>query len=198
MNKQLKTIVIGFLVGFIMATVGHYFVPAVYAQSNPGISAKSAKKAPGNIATMPPKTKPAITALDKKRQKIVDTAYELKDKVVYVHWKNRQELVAPYKTDCSGYSYLVYRLANVGVKLINRDDDDQSHVGKLVTSNFKKGDLLFYWTDVNNKGNVGHVGIYAGNNKIIHNAGIGKNVIVSDITSKWYKTRFIVGRRVIY
>jgi len=141
----------------------------------------------------------AAPSIESQRDKIIVTALELQDKVTYVHWRDRQEMVAPYKTDCSGYTYLVYRLANVGVKLINRDDDDQSHVGKLITwGNFEKGDLLFFWNDPNNKGNVGHVGIYIGDNQMIHNADIGKNVVISDIGSNYYKTRFIVARRVIY
>ncbi|WP_127533917.1 C40 family peptidase [Paenibacillus kobensis] len=141
----------------------------------------------------------ASLGIEAQRDKVVATALELQDKVKYVHWQDRQEMVAPYKTDCSGYTYLVYRLANVGVKLINRDDDDQSHVGKLVTwGNFEKGDLLFFWNDPNNKGNVGHVGIYIGNGRMIHNADIGKDVVISDVNSSFYRTRFIVGRRVIY
>lgn len=181
---------------FVVMSLMLLFSGAVAAQP----TAKNVGKPSTNTQVKPPASTKPTNALDKKRQKIVDTAVSLmkKKQVKYVHWKDRQEKVPVYKTDCSGYTYLVYRLANVGVKLINRDDDDQAADGKLVTNNFKKGDLLFYWTDPKNKGNIAHVGIYIGDNKIIHNAGIGKDVIISDITTKWYKDRFVVGRRKIY
>ncbi|HTG68131.1 MAG TPA: C40 family peptidase, partial [Candidatus Udaeobacter sp.] len=122
----------------------------------------------------------------------------LKNKVDYVHWTKRQETRAPYKTDCSGFTYLAYRLAKVGVLLVNKDDDDQAKVGKKVAwGNFKKGDLIFTWTNAKDKTNVGHVGIYIGGGKMIHNAGSKNDVIISNINSSYYKERFITARRVI-
>lgn len=142
----------------------------------------------------------AATSVEARRDKVVKTAIALTNKVDYVHWTQRQERYAPYKTDCSGYTYLVYRLANVGVKLVNRDDDDQARVGQRVSwGNFKKGDLIFTWNGGSkNKSDVGHVGIYIGNGKMIHNAGARNDVIVSNIyKGSYYKDRFIVARRVI-
>ncbi|WP_169088378.1 C40 family peptidase [Paenibacillus sp. PL91] len=135
-----------------------------------------------------------------KRNKLVQTAIGLTNKVDYVHWTKRQETRAPYKTDCSGFTYLAYRLANVGVKLVNRDDDAQAKVGQKVSwGKFEKGDLIFTWNGGSkNKKDVGHVGIYIGNGKMIHNASAKNDVIVSNIyKSSYYKDRFIVARRVI-
>jgi len=141
----------------------------------------------------------SASSLDAKREKVVQTALSLKGKVQYVHWSQRQEKVAPYKTDCSGYTYLVYRLANIGVQLVNRDDDDQAKVGQKVSwGNFKKGDLIFFWINPNNKRDVGHVAIYMGDGKIIHNAGTKNDVIISDLNGSYWKSRFINARRVIY
>ncbi|WP_336773602.1 C40 family peptidase [Paenibacillus sp. MMO-58] len=144
-------------------------------------------------------TADAAMSADAKRAKVVQTALNLKNKVNYVHWQDRQEKKAPYATDCSGYTALVYKLANVGVTLVNRDDDAQAKVGtKVGYGNFKKGDLLFFWNSGSkNHKDVGHVGIYIGNGKMIHNASPSADVIISDVNSSYYKQRFIVGRRVI-
>lgn len=142
----------------------------------------------------------AASSVEARRNKVVQTALSLKNKVEYVHWKQRQETRAPYKTDCSGFTYLAYRLANVGVKLVNKDDDDQAKVGQKVSwGKFKKGDLIFTWNGGSkNKSDVGHVGIYIGDGKMIHNASGKSDVIISNIyKSSYYKERFIVARRVI-
>ncbi|MDQ0062805.1 C40 family peptidase [Paenibacillus harenae] len=141
----------------------------------------------------------ASASVEAKRNKVVQTAISLKNKVDYVHWNQRQESKPPYKTDCSGFTYLAYRLANVGVKLVNRDDDDQAKVGQRVAwGKFEKGDLIFTWNGGSkNKSDVGHVGIYIGNGKMIHNASVSKDVVISNVYSSYYKERFIVARRVI-
>lgn len=142
----------------------------------------------------------ASNTITAKREKLVKTAISLQNKVDYVHWTKRQEKYAPYKTDCSGFAYLVYKKANVGVGLVNRDDDDQAKVGtKVAWGNFQKGDLIFTWNGGSkNKKDVGHVGIYIGNGKMIHNASGKSDVIVTNIyKTNYYKDRFIVARRVI-
>jgi cell wall-associated NlpC family hydrolase len=142
----------------------------------------------------------ASASVVSKRNKVVQTAIGLTNKVDYVHWTKRQETKAPYKTDCSGFTYLAYRLANVGVKLVNKDDDAQAKVGQKVSwGKFEKGDLIFTWNSGSkNKSDVGHVGIYIGDGKMIHNASAKNDVIVSNIyKGSYYKDRFIVARRVI-
>ncbi|MGO4537956.1 C40 family peptidase [Paenibacillus sp. YIM B09110] len=142
----------------------------------------------------------ASASVEAKRNKVVQTAISLKNKVDYVHWNQRQESKPPYKTDCSGFTYLAYRLANVGVTLVNRDDDAQAKVGTKVSwGKFEKGDLIFTWNSGSkNKSDVGHVGIYIGDGKMIHNASVSQDVVISNIYSgSYYKDRFVVARRVI-
>lgn len=141
----------------------------------------------------------AASSVEAKRNKVVQTALSLKNKVDYVSWKKRQETRAPYKTDCSGFTYLAYRLADVGVKLVNKDDDDQAKVGQKVSwGNLKKGDLVFFWLNSKDKKNVGHVGMYIGDGKMIHNLNSSRDVIITNIyKNSWYKDRFVVARRVI-
>lgn len=140
-------------------------------------------------------------SLDAKRNKVVQTALSLQNKVQYVNWRYRQEAHAPYKTDCSGFTFLVYRLANVGVGLVNKDDDSQAKVGqKVAWGNFKKGDLIFFGNmgASNSKSDVGHVGIYIGDGKMIHNISSSRDVVITNIyQNNYYKSRFTVARRVI-
>ncbi len=73
-------------------------------------------------------------------------------------------------TDCSGFVMSVYK--NFGVNLPHSSTADRSQgydVGGL--SNAKAGDLVCY---------SGHVGIYAGNGKIVHASNARTGIIVSD------------------
>ncbi|WP_124726749.1 C40 family peptidase [Staphylospora marina] len=171
-------------------------------RSTPVENATGSTQTPTKPAQPVTTTQPATgqtstpSTLQAKREKVVQTAISLKDRVKYAHWSQRDETGPIIKTDCSGYTYLVYKLANVGVTLVNRDDDAQAKVGqKVAWGQFEKGDLLFFWID--KPGDVGHVGIYIGDNKIIHNFGYKNNVVISTLNSE-YKKRFMVARRVLY
>ncbi|MFK7697310.1 NlpC/P60 family protein [Paenibacillus sp. HJGM_3] len=165
------------------------------------VSVSAETAAPTDTLAVSSQLAVAAASADAKREKVVQTALSLKGQVQYVNWRNRQEAHAPYKTDCSGFTYLVYRLANVGVGLVNKDDDSQAKVGtKVAWGNFKKGDLIFFGNIGSSKSlsDVGHVGIYIGDGKMIHNANGSKDVVISDIyNSSYYKSRFSVARRVI-
>lgn len=154
---------------------------------------------PDPTPTPTPDPKPPVTdnSVAARQEKVVQTALSLQNQVKYVNWKYRQEDHAPYATDCSGFTYLAYRLADVGVLLINRAPIPQSTVGQKVEwGQFQKGDLIF--TRNSTSGNeVGHVGIYIGDGKMIHNANSTNNVIISNINTSYYKDRFVVARRVI-
>ena len=42
---------------------------------------------------------------------------------------------------------------------------------------------------------VTHVGMYIGDNKFIHASSGGKKVIISDLTTGYYKTRYLFSKR---
>lgn len=69
--------------------------------------------------------------------------------------------------DCSGFTKLLYsQIANV---TLPRVSGDQSKEGIAIQRNeVRKGDLLFFTYSVRNDGLPTHVGIYAGNNQMIH------------------------------
>lgn len=74
----------------------------------------------------------------------------------------------PNTWDCSGLTGGAWKAA--GVKL-PRTSQAQYNVGKKVSkSNLKKGDLVFFYSGIS------HVGIYAGNGKVVHASRPGKPV----------------------
>ena len=74
----------------------------------------------------------------------------------------------PNTWDCSGLTRGAWRAAG---KKLPRTSQDQYRVGRKVSkSNLRAGDLVFFYSGVS------HVGIYAGNRKIIHASRPGKPV----------------------
>ena len=93
---------------------------------------------------------------------------------------------APYRSggttprgfDCSGFTS--YVMGQIGVDL-PRSSGEQFQVGTSVSrGDLQVGDLLFF--DSTYSGRISHVGIYIGNNKMIHAAS--RDVSVDDLT--WY------------
>lgn len=92
--------------------------------------------------------------------------------------------------DCSGYVQYVFR--NSGISL-SRTSEQQFNNGVSVSrSDLKPGDLVFFATY--SKG-ASHVGIYVGNNTMIHSSSGG--VSYDDMTSSYWAKRYLGARRVI-
>lgn len=88
---------------------------------------------------------------------------------------------SPSGFDCSGFTQ--YVLAQNG-KSIPRTSQEQFASGQAVDkSNLQAGDLVFY-----GNGEATHVGIYEGNNKIIHSPHTGDVVKESDFSTYWTST----------
>jgi len=102
----------------------------------------------------------------------------------------------PNKFDCSGFTQKVYKIA--GIKL-PRHSTRQAMVGKYIKyKDLERGDMVFFDTSRKHKGVVNHVGIYLENGKFIHaSSGKKKVVITSFKKKKFYKNRFLWGRRII-
>lgn len=100
----------------------------------------------------------------------------------------------PRTFDCSGFTRYVYRLHGY---YIPRTAASQSRVGRSVTSkrNLRYGDLLFFRNTY--KAGISHVGIYAGNNRIIH-AWPRSGVTVHNLNTYTYlKVRYAGARRIL-
>lgn len=80
--------------------------------------------------------------------------------------------------DCSGFVQSVYKNFNI---TIPRTTKTQVNVGtKVSTSKMQEGDLVFYATN----GVVDHVGLYIGDNKIVHAANAKSGIKISSATYK--------------
>lgn len=131
----------------------------------------------------------AITS-SKKGEEIV--AYAKK----YLNYNYKSGGTSP-KTgfDCSGFTYYVYK--HFGYTL-SRTSTLQAKNGKgIEKKDLQPGDLLIYKNSSLTK--IGHVGIYIGNNKMIHASEPGVGVIITDIDSKAHKypQRYVTARRII-
>ncbi len=95
--------------------------------------------------------------------------------------------------DCSGLTYSIY-LNILGIKL-NRTSSDQAKNGVAVNKDdLIPGDLVFFRTS--GKG-IGHVGLYIGDNNMIHASSGRKKVMISSLDEAYYKTRYVTARRII-
>ena len=102
----------------------------------------------------------------------------------------------PYKYDCSGFTQKIYRDAGINIPRVSRD---QAKVGEYISyNNLQKGDMVFFDTHKKKTGKVTHVGIYLGNGNFIHASSAAKKIVIFNFNKKkFYKKRFLWGRRVI-
>lgn len=99
---------------------------------------------------------------------------------------------SPRGFDCSGFTR--YVCSQSGYSL-NRTSSAQMDNGTPVArSQVQPGDLMFF-----NKNNPSkratHVGIYIGNNQIVHASSPGVGVIITDLSSSSYESDFVGARR---
>lgn len=96
--------------------------------------------------------------------------------------------------DCSGFVYSLYRTLDIW---LSRDAGDQSVEGTEVTyPDAQPGDLLFFAYEAG-KGEVHHVGIYLGNDQMIHSQTPGSKVLITTLSGTNYETELCAVRRLI-
>ena len=97
--------------------------------------------------------------------------------------------------DCSGFTSYVYK--HFGYTLSRASTAQANQGTKVEKKDLQPGDLVIFKNRSLTK--IGHVGIYIGNNKMIHASEPGVGVIITDIDSKSHKypERFVMGRRII-
>lgn len=79
-------------------------------------------------------------------------------------------------TDCSGFTMSVYAHFNISLpRTAAQQYQKAKHISK---SKLKPGDLCFY---KDGNGNIGHVSMYIGNNKVIHASNPTNGIIISNM-----------------
>ena len=93
---------------------------------------------------------------------------------------------SPDGFDCSGFVMYVYK--QVGVRLPHSSRLQYGCGRPVSRSDLQPGDLVFFYSPIS------HVGIYIGDGQMIHAAGTGKNVRISDVwTSNYFGACRIIG-----
>lgn len=97
--------------------------------------------------------------------------------------------------DCSGFTYYVYK--HFGYTLSRSSVSQATNGTKVEKKDLQPGDLVIYKNTSLTR--IGHVGIYIGDNKMIHASEPGVGVIITDIDSKAHKypQRYVTARRII-
>lgn len=97
---------------------------------------------------------------------------------------------SPSGFDCSGL--VQYTMKKVGIK-VNRSSRDQYKNGVGVArENLMPGDLVFF----SKGGSISHVGIYAGNDKVIHSPQAGQSVCYTTLSHMCSYSTYVGARRV--
>lgn len=124
-----------------------------------------------------------------KADKLVSFAQSLKGKVKYKYGVNDTKRLI---FDCSSFTKYVYKQIGINLKW---GANAQYKQGKKVSkSNLKKGDLVFL--SVKTPGKIGHVGIYIGNGKFIHNTtGKVYGLTIGDLNKGYWKNRYVGAAR---
>ena len=125
-----------------------------------------------------------------KEDELLETAKEYLG-VPYIWAAN-----GPSAFDCSGFTKYVYKKNGI---TLPRYSGHQANVGtKIAYDELQKGDLVFFDTAKGFHKKVNHVGIYIGDNKFIHASSARKRVMITSFSSKkFYKNRFLHGRRIL-
>lgn len=97
----------------------------------------------------------------------------------------------PSSFDCSGLTMYVYK--HFGYSL-SHSSKVQATQGKPVTGELQPGDILVF---TNGGSTVGHVGIYIGNDKFIHASDSSTGVIISNLSDRWNKSKYVGARRIL-
>ncbi|TVY10791.1 C40 family peptidase [Paenibacillus cremeus] len=100
--------------------------------------------------------------------------------------------------DCSSFTKHIFGLSGI---TLPRDSRQQSQVGQDVDiSQLRKGDLIFFTTPQRKNAvglqRIGHVGVYLGDNKVLHTYRVGIGVTVTELDANWTK-RIISAKREI-
>lgn len=148
--------------------------------------------------TQPSKPSTGTANWEVVADKIIANAKKLQGKVQYKYGKYD---VNNLLFDCSSFTAYLYKQQGIKLKWGARAQFQQ---GKEISkSQLRKGDLVFISTSATDKKytdklhKIGHVGIYIGNNKIIHNVNEKSDVTISDLNSSWYKKHYVTAARVI-
>lgn len=133
-------------------------------------------------------------AVNAKADAIIATAKNLIGKATY---GDPISTTYPYKFKCASFMNFVFKQNDVD--LATADENYMFQQGYYVPRDqLQKGDLVFFDSTPTNSDPTNHVGLYIGDNKIIHMANSTLNVVISDLNStSYYRNCYVGARRVL-
>jgi murein DD-endopeptidase / murein LD-carboxypeptidase len=143
---------------------------------------------PAPVLTDP--TAPTSTQADK----LIAFAVSLQGKVQYGYSKRVTSNPNKMILDCSSFTQYVYKQA-LGVKMGWGANKQYNAFPHITNADLRKGDLVFF--SVSNPSKIGHVGIYIGDGKFIHNVNPKSDVVIADLTKGYWKKHYIDASRPI-
>jgi cell wall-associated NlpC family hydrolase len=159
------------------------YVTVGEAAGNGGGTSNGGSSGDGSPATQPP-------ASGTKAERVIADAKALLGKVTYKYGVNKP----PTVLDCSSFTKYVFGEEGITLRWGTRFQKDAgSYVAR---SDLQPGDLVFF--RVGSSTSIGHVGIYLGNGQFIHNSPSNQGGVgISSMTSGYWSTRYVTGRRVL-
>ncbi|WP_233711103.1 NlpC/P60 family protein [Lederbergia citrisecunda] len=154
------------------------------------------------VPTLQPTTVSAATvnpynnqqAVNAKADQLIKIAKGLIGKATYSQQEYKTSY--PYKFACASFIDFVFKQG--GVDLATYNEDYMVQQGYYVPrSQLQKGDLVFFKNKTTGT-DPDHVGMYIGDNKIIHMADSKQNIVITDMSSKpYYTDKYFSARRVL-
>lgn len=141
---------------------------------------------------LPNTPKPHSPPINSRQNTSVDISLPINSKRNTVVKQSYNKLGIPYKYggstvngfDCSGLTQYVYRQAGIAIP---RTTEQQLSTSQTIAyQQLRPGDLAFYKTGAKTR----HVGIYIGNNQMIHASTGSKRVRTATITDTYWRQRF--------
>ena len=96
--------------------------------------------------------------------------------------------------DCSGFTQYVF--GKQGIELERTAADQASQGTKVLKSDLKAGDLVFFDTNGGHN-NINHVGIYIGNGRFIHASSPRSGILITDLSDDYYQRAYMRSRRIV-
>ncbi|MGW9128352.1 C40 family peptidase [Paenibacillus chitinolyticus] len=190
----------------VLENTNKYFVKVKYNGQTGYISTLFIKVTGGGTSTAPapaptpskPETSGSSSATwSKQADSILSFAKSLEGKVQYGYAKNDTKNLI---FDCSSFTKYVFNKEGIHLPWGARA---QYKLGTPVSkSELRKGDLVFFSTTATAKNQdtvnkIGHVGIYIGNNKFIHNVNTKDDVVIGDLNNTWQKNHYVASARIL-
>ncbi|MVO99015.1 C40 family peptidase [Paenibacillus lutrae] len=183
----------------LLEETNRYFVKVNYKGQTGYISTLFFKKVSGGTTTKPESGSSSSSniTLAKKADNIIAFAKSLEGKVQYQYGKNDTNKLL---FDCSSFTKYVFAKEGINLKWGARSQ--YKAATPISKSELRKGDLVFFSTNATYKytdkvQKIGHVGLYMGNGKFIHNVNPKDDVVIGDMNASWQQKHFVAAARVL-